>query len=300
MEDPHGVLRQLGSLGLITVTGKGGVGKSTVAAALGTLLARRGRNVLLIEVDPRESLHQLLGVEPSGGGVVEVSPRLRVQHLTPREVLDDLVREKLKIGVLVRKVLSSPIHRHFTEGAPGLKEAAVFGRSLRLLQGHVPRGMPRPDVVILDAPASGHGVAWMAAPQLVSDVIRSGPVGQMAAEVADFLKDADRFGVVVVTTAEEMPVSESLELIDQLDRRLGRAPHLVVTNAVYPPLPTSAAPQEDDLASRLWRRRRELNDRELERLGRRWSGPHVELPMLPVDPGPGLVGHLGRRLAEAL
>jgi anion-transporting ArsA/GET3 family ATPase len=222
-----GVLRRLDQLELLVVTGKGGVGKSTVSAALGAHLANRGRSVLLIEVDPRENLHQLLDTPPSGGEIVEAASNLWLQHLDPRELLDDLVREKLKVGALARKVLASPVHLHFTEGAPGLKQTAVFGRALRMIEGHGPKQLRQPDVVILDAPASGHGIAWMTAPQLVSEVISSGPIGHMAAEIATFLADRNRFGSIVVTTAEEMPVQESLELLGAMSTRLDRQPELV-------------------------------------------------------------------------
>ncbi|HSO24429.1 MAG TPA: ArsA family ATPase [Chondromyces sp.] len=292
-----GLLSRLEKLQLIVVTGKGGVGKSTISAALGALLANRGRTVLLIEVDPRENLHQLLDTEPSGGDIVEAASRLYLQHLDPRRLLDDLVREKLKVGALVRKVLASPVHLHFTEGAPGLKQTAVFGRALRLVEGHGPPALRRPDLVILDAPASGHGIAWMSAPQLVSDVISSGPIGAMAAEIAGFLEDRTRFGSVVVTTAEEMPVLESVELIEAMDARLGRQPELVVVNAVYPPLPARAG---HDAATRLWARRRAVNEHELARLEERWRGPMVEIPMQSVDAGPLLVGVVGEHLARAL
>jgi anion-transporting ArsA/GET3 family ATPase len=292
-----GVLEVLERRQMLVVTGKGGVGKSTVAAVLGRRLAARGRKVLLLEVDPRESLHHLLDVPPSGGEVVTVSPRLQLQHLDPRRLLDDLVREKLKVGVLVRRVLSSPVHQHFTEGAPGLKETAVFGRALRLIEGHGPRGMPRPDVVILDAPATGHSVAWLAAPRLISDVIRSGPIGHMASVIADFMADRGRFGVVVVTTAEEMPVQESLELIDLLDGRLQRAPDLVVVNSLYPPLPDEA--DDGDPAGALWAHRRGLNDRELGRLADHWHGSTAELPLLPLEPGPQLIATLGAHLEQS-
>ncbi len=288
------MLDRLSRLQLIVVTGKGGVGKSTVTAALGRRLGARGRRVLLAEVDPRENLHHLLGAEPSGGAVVRVGSRLSLQHLDPRSVLDDVVREKLKVGALVRRVLSSPIHLHFTEGAPGLKETAVFGRILRLVEGHVPKGLPKPDVVLLDAPATGHGVSWLAAPQLISGVIQSGPVGHMAAEIAAFMADPARFGVVSVTTAEEMPVQECLELIQRIERLMAREPELVVVNAVYPPVSRKVG--RSDPATALWRRRREVNDRELARLRRSWRGPTVELPMLPLDPGPALVDALGLRL----
>lgn len=292
-----GLLNRLEKLQLIAVTGKGGVGKSTVSAALGALLANRGRTVLLIEVDPRENLHQLLDTAPSGGDIVEAASNLYLQHLEPRRLLDDLVREKLKVGALVRKVLASPVHLHFTEGAPGLKQTAVFGRALRLVEGHGPAKLRRPDLVILDAPAAGHGIAWMAAPQLVAGVISSGPIGNMAAEIAGFLEDRSRFGSVIVTTAEEMPVHESIELIEAMDLRLGRQPELVVVNALYPPLPARAG---RDAATRLWARRRAVNEHELARLDERWHGPTVEIPLQPIDAGPLLVGMVGEHLARAM
>jgi len=292
-----GVLSRLEQLQLIVVTGKGGVGKSTVSAALGTLLANRGRRVLLVEVDPRENLHLLLDIPPSGGEIVEAASNLWVQHLEPRRLLDDLVTEKLKVGALVRKVLSSPVHLHFTEGAPGLKQTAVFGRALRLVEGHGPKILRKPDVVVLDAPASGHGIAWMVAPQLVSEVISSGPIGNMAVEIAAFLEDPGRFGSVVVTTAEEMPVQESLELIEAMRERLDREPELVVVNALYPPL--SARAGRDD-ATLLWARRRAVNDKEVARLSEHWDGPTAEIPLMAIDAGPSLIGVVGEHLARNL
>jgi anion-transporting ArsA/GET3 family ATPase len=293
-----GVLNRLDRLQLLVVTGKGGVGKSTVTAALGAHLANRGRKVLLIEVDPRENLHQLLDTPPSGGEIVEAASNLWLQHLDPRELLDDLVREKLKVGALARKILSSPVHLHFTEGAPGLKQTAVFGRALRMVEGHGPKQLRRPDVVILDAPASGHGIAWMAAPQLVSEVISSGPIGNMATLIADFLADRQRFGSIVVTTAEEMPVQEALELLDAMSTRLNREPELVVVNAVYPPVPKAGKKADD--ATRLWIRRRQVNEAELDHLKSSWKGPTAEIPLEPIDAGPTLVGVVGEHLAAAL
>jgi hypothetical protein len=151
--------------------------------------------------------------------------------------------------------------------------------------------------VVLDAPASGHGIAWMAAPQLVSGVISSGPIGNMASEIAGFLEDRDRFGSVVVTTAEEMPVQESLELLQAMQERLDRRPEFLVANAIYPPLPARA---RRDATTRLWARRRAVNEHELERLRERWDGPVVEVPLEAVDAGPVLVGIVGEHLTRAL
>jgi len=292
------VLSRLEELELVVVTGKGGVGKSVVSAALGKLLAAHGRKVLLFEVDPRENLHQLLGTQPSGGEIINVSPRLYLQHIEPRELIDDLVREKLRVKLLVNKVLASPVHRHFTEGAPGLKESAVFGRALRMVEGHGPPALRRPDVVILDAPATGHGVSWLAAPQLVADVVRSGPIGHMAELIATFLGDPSRFGVVVVTTAEEMPVEESLELLDALDERLDREPEAVIANALYPAVDEEDEPQ--DPATKLWHDRRAINVTQLERLDASWAGPLAEIPLMPMDPGPALVGAIARQIEAQL
>jgi len=281
----------------VVVTGKGGVGKSVVTAALGKLLAARGRKVLLFEVDPRENLHQLLNTQPSGGEIINASPRLYLQHIEPRELIDDLVREKLKVKLLVNRVLGSPVHRHFTEGAPGLKESAVFGRALRMVEGHGPRALRRPDVVILDAPATGHGVSWLAAPQLVADVVRSGPIGHMAELIAAFLGDRSRFGVVVVTTAEEMPVEESLELMEALDQRFDREPEAVIANALYP---VTDDDESDDPATALWRDRRAINVTQLERIDGAWAGPLAEIPLFPMDPGPALVGAIARQIEAQL
>jgi len=173
---------------LVVVTGKGGVGKTAVAAVLGRCLAARGRRVLVVEVDPRENLHQMLGVPPTGGEILRAADRLWVQNLKPRQVLDAVVRERLKVELLVRRVLASPIYHHFSEGAPGLSELAILGHALRLLRG-LDADAPELDTVILDAPATGHGIRLLASPLLVSEVIRNGPFADMARELAAFLAD---------------------------------------------------------------------------------------------------------------
>jgi len=295
------IASRLRNLQLIVVTGKGGVGKSTVTAMLGRMISGMGRRTLLIEVDPRENLHHLLDVPPSGGEVIEVDPFLMLQHLEPRKIIDDLVREKLKVGFLANRVLASPVHQHFTAGAPGIKEAAVFGRALRWIGGHHPRGMATPEIIIIDAPATGHGVSWLMAAGLVSDVVKSGPIGMMAADVAAFLADEERSGTVVVTMAEEMPVEETRELLEAMETQLQRQPEFVVVNALYPVLSGESPAEKDaDFLRNLWLRRRAINDRELERLTHCWEGPVLELPLLPMDPGPALVGRLGSELSRWL
>jgi Mrp family chromosome partitioning ATPase len=294
------LLEELGRRQLLVVTGKGGVGKSVVAATLGRLLARDGRRVLLLEVDPRESLHQLLGVDPSGGEVVEAGGGLSLQNLPPRHVLDDVVREHLRLAPLVRRVLGSPVYHHFVDGAPGLKELAVLGHVQRLVRGWGGRRRGHTDLVVLDAPATGHSVSLLAAPRVTVGVIPHGPFGHMATELADLVADPVRCGVVAVTLAEEMPVQETIELLDLLRGRLSRDPQLVVVNGLYPRLAPRRQVASRQNGAGLAVRRRSVNDAELARLREHWQGPLAELPMLPLDRGRGLVSALAPLLEAAL
>ncbi len=280
---------------LIVVTGKGGVGKSAMTSVLGRSLARRGRRALVLEVDPRENLHQLLGVAPSGGAIVEVAPNFYLQNLKPRHVVDWVVDKQVKIKMIAKRVINSPIYHRFVEGAPGLTEIAILGHALRLARGELPDA-PDIDVVILDAPATGHGVYLLTAPKLFAAAIGKGPFADLASEVADYVADPVASGLVVVTQAEEMPVQEALELRRVLAERFGRDPELLIANGLYPVAPDRG----DDELTALWRRRYQLNVDQLERLDRQWAGPRINLPLLPIDSGAELVAALCDRFDTAL
>jgi anion-transporting ArsA/GET3 family ATPase len=288
---------RLGRRRLLLVTGKGGVGKSAIAASLGRLLEGRGKDVFLLEADPRESLFRMLDVEPSGGDVVAVSDRMRLQSVPFDRVVDGLVREMLPVAWVAKRVLASPVYRQFSAGAPGLRESCLLGHALNLLDHPalaLGRGHRAPDVVILDAPATGHAISLLDAPRLLSEVIEHGPVGMLVGKLARFLRDPDACGAVVVATGEEMPVQETIELLEALRSR-GRAPDVVVVNAMWPPVSSTSRKNRRD-GDALWRRRRETGERELQRLGRHWKGPLVELPLLPIRGGPGLVDQIRKRL----
>ncbi|MEM7584040.1 MAG: ArsA-related P-loop ATPase [Acidobacteriota bacterium] len=292
-----GVLDSLLERRLIVVTGKGGVGKSALTSVIGRSLARRGRRALVLEVDPRENLHQMLGVAPSGGEVVEVEKGFYLQNLKPRNVVDWVVEKRVPIKMIAKRVKRSPIYHRFVEGAPGLTEIAILGHALRLARGDL-REVPDIDVVILDAPATGHGVYLLTAPRLFAEAIGEGPFADLAGEVADYVADPVATGLVVVTLAEEMPVQEALELRRSLVERFGREPELLVANGIYPTPPGEEA-SSDELEV-LWRQRHRLNRGQIERLDRQWVGPRIDLPLLPIDGGAELVAALGERFDASL
>jgi hypothetical protein len=134
-------------------------------------------------------------------------------------------------------------------------------------------------------------VSLLAAPGLVAEAIASGPVAALTGEVAELVADAERTAMVVVTLAEEMPVTEALELRRELARRLDRRPDLLVINRLLPPDPPPERAGEPSLAS-LWRRRVRLEEREIERLAAAWSGERWRLPLVPLDRGPALIAEL--------
>lgn len=282
----------LSTVSLIVVTGKGGVGKSVVSAALGRALHRAGRRVLLLEIDPRENLHELAGAPPSGGELVALGPGVFLQNLSPQHIIGEIVREHLHVEYLVKKVSASPVFRHFVDAAPGLKELAVLGHALRLVRGYDRSRAGLIDTVVLDAPASGHGLALLSAPAATASVIDAGPFARMAHELADFVRDPAASATVVVTQAEEMPVQEALELRDALKTTLARLPDLLVVNALYPPVRGATGTASTDPLMDLWRRRRRINDRELARLEAEWTSPRLDLPLLPISRGPALVAAL--------
>jgi hypothetical protein len=276
---------------LVVVTGKGGVGKSVTAATLGRSLHEAGRRVLLLEVDPRENLHELTGVPPTGGDLVAIAPGLFLQNLSPHEIIKDIVRDHLKVEWLVRKVAASPVFTHFVDAAPGLKELSVLGHALRLVLVYDKARAGLIDTVVLDAPATGHGLALLAAPLVTSEVIDEGPFARMARELTDFVRRPESCAIVVVAQAEDMPVQEALELADAVDTRLSRRPDLLVVNGLYPDVPRGLR-DEGDALTELWKRRRAINERQLDRLDAEWPGPRVEFPLLPIERGPALVDAL--------
>ena len=266
---------------LIFVTGKGGVGKTSVAAALAYLGAGTGKRTLVCEMDAKGALAAALDV-----ATLEFTPRLVQEHLEAMAMdTEDALREYLKLFVRVPLVgRLGPLARTFdfvADAAPGVKEILGVGKlAYEVRERHY-------DLVVVDAEASGHIVAQVAAPRVIGELIQVGMVREQTRWMLDILEDPERTGVVVVTTPEEMPVVETIELLDRFAAETQIEPAAIVANRVLPALfdrkesavvaslgaveqllVDAAGPGVRDvvLAAQLTEARRAVGSRHLERL----------------------------------
>jgi anion-transporting ArsA/GET3 family ATPase len=310
---------------LVVVTGKGGVGKTTVAAALGLIAARSGKRTVICEVAEQERLAGLFGVDASGHEERELAPDLHSMSVDPELAKEEWLRYQLKSGRLAGVLGGSSVFRYLSAAAPGLSELVTIGKVWDLAQLERRTGGSVFDLAIVDAPATGHGIAMLRAPSTYASVARVGPIRRQALQIDRFLRDRKRTGVVVVALPEEMPVNETMELERRLGDELDMAIDRVVVNALYPERFTGAE------AKRLRAARRPDADRsgagrarplahdgavraalaehervrgqrsQLRRLRRGLDAPVATLPFL-FEPELGLeqLGELARRLERAL
>jgi anion-transporting ArsA/GET3 family ATPase len=228
------LLDDLLSRRLVVLTGKGGVGKSVVGAALAVAARERGKRVLLVEVAAPVEAARLLGGPPSQGRETEALPGLFTMNVDPAAVMDEYVRHVVKLEMLVRRILGSPIYRRFFAAAPGLKELMVLGKIMVLEEARARLSQePQWDLVVVDAPATGHGLAFLKVPLAASAAVPVGPIGHNARRVLAMLRDPRRTALVVVAIPEEMAVVEAVQFHRLAAEEIGMEPSAIVLNACH-------------------------------------------------------------------
>jgi anion-transporting ArsA/GET3 family ATPase len=220
----------LETLPLNFVTGKGGVGKTTLAAALALASAERGLRTLLVSLESRPDLPLLLGLprEHVGYEPVQVGPRLELRILTAPSALQDYLEEH-GLKRLTKRLAATGLLDLVSTAVPGLREILVLGKVKQLVR------RASYDSVIVDAGASGQAVELLKSPFGLLDAARSGPVRDQAEDVVDLLRDPTLCQIVFCTTAEETPVRETIETAFWLEEKLGIRPGFVLANMVLDP-----------------------------------------------------------------
>ena len=219
---------------LIFVTGKGGVGKSTVATALGLVAARRGLRTVVAELQSQERIQRAFDGQGSPQHFVEVelAPRLFTISIDPQHAMEEYLR--VKTGPVGQALGSTRLFHAFAMATPGMRELLSIGKVWELAQlERRTRGAAPYDLVVVDAPATGHGVGILRTPRMFADIARVGPVAHQARQIAATIADRGFTAILAVATPEEMPVNETLALRELLARDQLELDAAIV-NALYP------------------------------------------------------------------
>ncbi len=220
--------------------GKGGVGKSTVAGAMGLAAARAGQRALLVEVAGEHNLSRLFRAAKVGADTeVELAPGLYGISIDAEAATEEYLAGQLKVRPLVELLTRSKAFHTFAAAAPGLPELVTIGKIWSLAIALNESGHPLWDVVIVDCPATGHGIALLATAGNVEELAAGGPIRDQAARIHEVVSHPAATGIVVVALPEELAVSEAIEAAATLRER-GLPVAATVLNAVRPPRFTPA------------------------------------------------------------
>ena len=304
---------------VVIVAGKGGVGKTTVTAALARAAARQGRRALIVEVEGKSGLANMFGAEDLGYDEITLADAdeaagtadIRARTLTSDEAMLEYL-ESHGMSRVAKRLVSSGAIDTLATAAPGIKDILVLGKV---------KALERADeatFIVLDAPAAGHAITFLRAARGLLDAVRVGPIHNQAVEVMELLTDAERCQVVLVTLPEETPVNELVETAFNLEDQVGVALGPVVVNGLYPARPgldrdpaTAAAQAGVTLregeaealaaAADFRRHRVQLQTEQVARLADQLPLPQLRLPFLfGAELGPAEVDLLAATLVDQL
>jgi anion-transporting ArsA/GET3 family ATPase len=270
---------------LVIVAGKGGVGKTTVTAALALMAAEAGLRTLIVEVEGKTGLGAAFGRGELGYDEIEVAERVRARTVTPDQALLEYLEDH-GMRRLSKRLANTGVLDVVATAAPGIKDILVLGKVKSLEKSG------QADLIVLDAPAAGHAVTFLTSARGLLDAVRVGPVHAQAEEVLEVLTDPARCQVLLVTLPEETPVNEAVETASRLRERVGVRLGAVVVNGLYPPIAgldadaeqlagVPAAGAEALLAAASFRRSRQrLQQEQVGRLADNLDLPQLHLPFL--------------------
>jgi cellulose biosynthesis protein BcsQ len=275
-------------------TGKGGVGQSTISAAMALAAARRGKRVLAIELNTRERISRLFGAPEVGSEIKPIHENVWAVNITPDAAMKEYVLMKLRIEMVYRAVFENRFVKQFLRVIPGLTELVLIGKAWYHEQERDKRGRPVYDFIVVDAPATGHGIFFLKIPHVITEAVPTGPMSAESRKILDLLQDPQRTALNLITLMEEMPVNETIELRQVVDATLDIPMGYLIANGIYPRLFTAKeasqlellvdAHPERDLTCRLLEmsifrsQRNALQEGYLDRLDREVGMPLIEVP----------------------
>ena len=279
---------------VVIVAGKGGVGKTTVTGALAITAARAGKSVLIVEVEGKSGLPAMFDAPALGYDEIDLDTGVRARFLTPDAALVDyLVSHGMKR--ISKRLASSGALDVVATAVPGMKDILVLGKVKSIEESGVA------DLIIVDAPAAGHAVTFLLSARGLLDAVRVGPIRKQAQDVVSLISDPARCQVMLVTLAEETPVSEVVDTAFAIEDRAGVALGPVVVNGCFAPLPVAVSAnaadiladahecnrfvstrEADDLAhaAAFLEERHALQHEQIDKLRARLPLPQIELPFV--------------------
>ncbi|MBS2013270.1 MAG: ArsA family ATPase [Deltaproteobacteria bacterium] len=297
----------------LIVTGKGGVGKTTVCAAEALALAAKGKRVLVCMCNAKERLSAMMGSELIGPEIMNVAPNVWAVNMDPELALAEYGMMALHSKTLFKLLFDNKYVRTFFRAVPGMQEWTLLGKAWFHTTETLEDGGNRFDVVILDAPATGHGLDMLRVPKIILDVVPPGLLRRDAERAWKMFQDPTMCAVVLVTLPEEMPTTETIELAHALRDELRLPIGKIVVNCVLPPLFSKAeraaieavgplvgdTPSEVAIAAGRGRSSRErIQAESLHRLSEELPVPPSFLPQLFEDAArPSAIKELAKRMA---
>jgi len=304
--ETSGAARFFDASRVVIVAGKGGVGKTTVSAALALAAARLGRSPLVVELEGKSGLASMFGIEDldydeavlAGADPTAGSAAVRARTLTPDDALIEYLQDT-GLKRLSKRLASSGVVDMVSTAIPGIRDIIVLGKVKQIEQA-MDSDADGPDLVIVDAPAAGHAISFLRSAHGLVDAVRVGPIRGQALDVQKMLTDPARAQVVLVTLPEETPVNETVETAYSLEDEVGVSLGPIVVNGLYQPLdgldvdPAAAARDAGATlrrgeaaslaaAAEFRRERVALQAEQVERLAERLPLHPVSLPFLFED-----------------
>ena len=218
----------------VVVAGKGGVGKTTVAAVLGLAAARAGRRTLVCELHTRPKIARIFGHTSPGYEAVELAPNLHTMNIQPDDALREYGLRKLRFEAVFNAVFGNELMQRLLKMIPGMTELLLLGKAFDLERDREADGSPTWDTIIIDAPATGHGVSLLRLPKAILDAVGPGPMADEVGLMQELLVDPSRTVAHLVTLPEEMPVRETQQLLGTLRDELHIPVGHLFINGVWP------------------------------------------------------------------